>query len=79
MSEKDTSVESTQQIQKSSRGAGMGTQFFKLFDFVKGVDMFGAPLPSLNISGEATINSHCGGIISLLITYLTFLFAMLKT
>ena len=45
---------------------------FKVFDF------YGAPLPSFNIKGEDSIKSNCGGCVSLVIMYVTFIFAILK-
>ena len=42
------------------------------------LDMFGTPLPSFNIQGEDQVRTHCGGCVSLLIMYVTFLFATLK-
>ena len=42
------------------------------------LDMFGSPLPAFNVRGEQSVRTHCGGCVSLLIMYLTFIFATLK-
>ena len=41
-------------------------------------DMFPAQIPQFNIKGKDTIRTYCGGLISLIINYLFFLFAMIK-
>ena len=40
--------------------------------------MFGASLPALNIAGEGKVRTKCGGLASLLIFYMTFLFGIHK-
>ena len=45
---------------------------------MKQLDMFGAQLPALNIAGEGRVTTLFGGCMSLLIFYVTFLFASLK-
>lgn len=40
--------------------------------------MFGVAVPTLNIAGEDRIRTHYGGCLSMLIFYVTFLFATLK-
>ena len=42
------------------------------------LDMFGAQLPTFNLKGEEKVRTHCGGCTSLIIIYVTFLFATLK-
>ena len=42
------------------------------------VDMFGAPVPTFKIQGEEKVRTHFGGLISLLIFYVTTWFALLK-
>ena len=45
---------------------------------LKRFDMFGIPLPMFNIDGEQKVRTYTGCIASLLIMYLTFVFALLK-
>ena len=52
--------------------------FFGPPEMLKTLDMFGAPLPAFNVRGENAIRTHCGGCVSLLIMYVTFIFATLK-
>ena len=40
--------------------------------------MFAAQIPALNVAGEGHIRTYCGGLFSLLIFYVCFLFAALK-
>ena len=42
------------------------------------LDQFGAPLPGFNVKGEDSVRTYCGGLVSLLIMLLAFLFATLK-
>ena len=42
------------------------------------LDQFGAPLPGFNVHGEDSVRTYCGGLVSLLIMLLAFLFATLK-
>ena len=46
--------------------------------FLKNVDMFGAPVPNLNVHGQAEVKTSCGACFSLVIFTLTLLFGMLK-
>ena len=62
--------------QKQTRMQFQGVS--QTFNFMKRLDMFGARLPSLNIAGEGRIRTHFGGVVTLLIFYVTFLFACLK-
>ena len=41
-------------------------------------DMFAKPIPTFNINGETEVRTHLGGCISLLVMYVTFIFATLK-
>ena len=52
--------------------------FFGLPKVLLTLDMFGAPLPTFNLKGEEKVRTHCGGCTSLIIIYVTFLFATLK-
>ena len=47
-------------------------------DFIKKVDLFDAAVPSFNLSGKARIGTIYGGLMSLSMLYLTFLFASTK-
>ena len=42
------------------------------------VDIFGAPIPTFNLKGEQHVRTYCGSCVSLMIIYVTFLFAILK-
>ena len=42
------------------------------------LDMFSAPLPVFNLKGRESVRTYCGGCVSLVIMYVTFLFALLK-
>ena len=42
------------------------------------VDMFGAPMPTLNVKGKTDVKTMIGGLMSVLILGLTFAFALLK-
>ena len=45
---------------------------------VKGLDIFGAPLPQFNLRGEGEVKTLIGGIVSFVIMIVTFLFAAVK-
>ena len=45
---------------------------------VSGLDSFGSAVPSLNIGGETTVNTLCGGIVTGLILLVTLIFAAHK-
>ena len=45
---------------------------------VSGLDSFGSAVPSLNIRGETTVNTLCGGIVTGLILLVTLIFAAHK-
>ena len=51
---------------------------FGMPEFIKNLDMFGAPVPTFNTGGKKTVNTSCGAIVSLLITVLSLLYAGLK-
>ena len=46
--------------------------------FIKSLDMFGAPVPNLNLRGRAEVKTYCGAYISMMIFILTLLFGILK-
>jgi hypothetical protein len=52
--------------------------FFGLPKMLLTVDMFGSPLPGFNAGGDESVRTHSGGCLSLIIMYITFLFATLK-
>ena len=45
---------------------------------VSGLDSFGSAVPSLNIGGETSVNTLCGGIATGLILLVTLIFAAHK-
>ena len=47
-------------------------------DLVAGLDMFGAPMPALNVKGKTGVKTLIGGLMSVLILGTTFAFALLK-
>ena len=49
-----------------------------LGQILKKLDYFGAPIPSLNISGHSTVKTKTGGLLSFIIILLTLGFALLK-
>ena len=49
-----------------------------MLSFVSKLDMFGQALPTFNLRGEDKVNTTCGGVASLIIIYITFMFASLK-
>ena len=49
-----------------------------IFEKLKGLDMFGAPVPSFKMRGESTVLTHAGGFISLVIFFVTFIFCLDK-
>ena len=42
------------------------------------IDMFRAPLPVFRLQGRESVRTHCGGCMTLLIMYVSFLFAIQK-
>ena len=48
------------------------------FRFLKGLDMFGKQTPQLNVRGESEVRTNFGGVVSLFILFITFLFASHK-
>ena len=59
--------------QKNQASGGLSTPPFLL-----NMDMFGSALPTFNLKGKTEIRTACGGTVSLMIIYITFLFASLK-
>ena len=47
-------------------------------DFVKKLDIFGAPTPGFNLKGKEVITTSCGSLVSIIIYSLTFAFSLLK-
>ena len=45
---------------------------------IKKLDLYGAPVPTLNINGKSSVKTLVGGILSFLIMLTVFLFAALK-
>ena len=45
---------------------------------LKTIDMFGRLYPGFNLRGEQKVKTSCGGITSLVVLYLVFMFAILK-
>ena len=46
--------------------------------FIKRVDMFGAPMPVFNIEGSSMLNTNTGGVLTVLIFFITFFFSVVK-
>ena len=44
-------------------------------DGLKGLDLFGMAVPSLNIEGDSQVRTMCGGIVTCLILVTTLFFA----
>lgn len=42
------------------------------------LDMYKTPLPSFNLDGSTHIRTHCGGLVSLVIILVLFMFSVLK-
>ena len=59
--------------QTSTRSVGIGLPKMLIKS-----DMFPAPLPHFNIKGKAGIKTYFGGMVSIIINYLFFLFAVVK-
>ena len=59
--------------QRSERTTGFG-----LPKMLIEADMFPAPIPQFNSRGKDAIKTYWGGLISLIINYLFFLFSMIK-
>ena len=51
---------------------------WKPFKFLKELDMFGAPVPGLNMQGKTAHKTSLGTLISILIMMLTLLYALFK-
>ena len=51
---------------------------WKLGAFVKSVDSFGQDLPSFNLKGETKVNTHFGGVVTVLILLTALAYASLK-
>ena len=46
--------------------------------FLKKADIFGTQLPAFNLKGQSQVRTIFGGTFSVIIIYITFMFAMLK-
>ena len=46
--------------------------------FLKKVDLYGRDIPSFSMQGETRVSTSMGGIMTLIIVYVTFLYATLK-
>ena len=47
-------------------------------NFVKRLDMFGAPVPSFNIEGQRSMKTNCGAIATILMISITIMFTLVK-
>ena len=47
-------------------------------DFLKKVDIFDAAMPTFNLNGEKSVRTVCGGVITIVILCITFLFSSTK-
>ena len=48
----------------------------EIFGFLKRSDIFSKTLPSFNLNGQKRVGSIFGGLLTLMIFYITFLFAL---
>ena len=64
-----------EQKSNSKKDANNG---FIIFEKLKGLDMYGAPIPSFNMRGESAVQTHAGGFISLVIFFVTTIFCLVK-
>ena len=46
--------------------------------FLQGADIFGTQLPAFNLKGKSEVRTAFGGTVSVIIIYITFMFALLK-
>ena len=46
--------------------------------FIKKLDLFGTPYPIFNIDGSSTLTTNTGGVFSILIFYVVFVFGVVK-
>ena len=49
-----------------------------IYNFLRGVDMFGQEVPGFRIKGQRSVNTVLGGILSSIVILITLLFAGLK-
>ena len=49
-----------------------------MLNFISKLDIFGKAVPAFNIKGRGKVDTVCGGLASLFIIYITFLYASLK-
>ena len=54
-----------------------GSKFF-MPPFLAKLDLFGVPLPVFNLRGHDSIKTSTGGIVSMVLMFITFLFASIK-
>ena len=52
--------------------------YWHIYNFLRGLDMFGQEVPGFRIKGQRSVNSVLGGIVSSAVIFITLLFAGLK-
>lgn len=71
-------IETYERRKKEVVPESSGTVFFSLAKLLKERDMFGKPIPAFNVRGKSKVNSMAGGLISLIIMIIMFLYSTLK-
>ena len=56
----------------------MSKEKYSSFGFFRKIDIFGDAVPAFNLGGNATIQTHIGACISLLVMMLTLAFGLIK-
>ena len=52
--------------------------YWHIYNFLRGLDMFGQEVPGFRIKGQRSVNTVLGGIVSSAVILITLLFAGLK-
>ena len=49
-----------------------------MFQFIEKIDSFSSPLPQFNLAGKKSVKTYCGGLVTFLVFFITFVFAVTK-
>ena len=58
--------------------SGIGSSRFQVINTVKGIDMFGRPIPGFNFKGAKQVNSLLGSACTLLILFCVMMYSSAK-
>ena len=75
---KSSRVGMQQNLQSKQEQSKAEASYFGMPGMLLTLDMYQEPLPTFNIAGFSNVRTHCGGLTTLIIILVLFMFALLK-